>query len=68
MYGAYSEIYAGFSPEVTAEQNGGHLMAWGRKGYLPKDVTDALKSESEGGTGTAQKFFDYCDREVKAFL
>lgn len=68
MYGAYSELYAGFSPEITAKDNGGHLMAWGRKAYLPKDIEDGLKSESEGGTGVAEKFFKYCDREVKTFL
>jgi len=68
IYGAYSELYAGFSPEVTAKENGRHLMAWGRKASLPKDIEDGLKSKSEGGTGAAEKFFEYCDREVKPFL
>jgi hypothetical protein len=68
VYGAYSELYAGFSPEVTAKENGGHLMAWGRKASLPKELEDGLKSRSEGGTGAADKFFDYCDKEIKSFL
>lgn len=68
VYGAYSELYAGFSPEVTATDNGGHLMAWGRKGYLPIEVASGLKSKAEGGTGAAGKFFEYCDRETKIFL
>jgi retinol dehydrogenase-12 len=68
VYGAYSELYAGFSPDVTAKDNGGHLMAWGRKSYLPKEIADGLKSKSEGGIGSADKFFDYCDKEVKPFL
>jgi len=68
VYGAYSELYAGFSPDVTAKENGGHLTAWGRKAYLPKVIQDGLKSKSEGGTGAADQFFEYCDREVKSFL
>jgi hypothetical protein len=27
-----------------------------------------LKSEAEGGTGAAGKFFQYCDTETKKFL
>jgi retinol dehydrogenase 12 len=68
VYGAYSELYAGFSPEVTKKENGGHLMAWGRKAYLPKELKDGLKSEAEGGNGAAEKFFAYCDRETRKFL
>jgi len=68
VYGAYSELYAGLSPDVTKKENGGHLMAWGRKAYLPNEVADALKNTAEGGTGDAEKFFLYCDRETKKFL
>jgi hypothetical protein len=68
VYGAYSELYASFSPEVKAEQNGGHLMAWGRAADLPEDIIKGMKSEAEGGTGAAKKFFEYCDREIKDFL
>lgn len=68
VYGAYSELYAGFSPEVTARENGGYFMAWGRKAYLPKESEDGLRSKAEGGTGLAEQFFEYCDRETNTFL
>jgi hypothetical protein len=68
VYGAYSELYAGFSPEVTVKDNGAHLMAWGRKAYLPKDIEQGLKSKGEGGTAVAEKFFKYCDKETNNFL
>ncbi|KAK0123802.1 hypothetical protein ONS95_008803 [Cadophora gregata] len=68
VYGAYSEIYAGFSPEVTPEHNGAYLMAWGRIGELASDVKDGWKSEAKGGTGAAKKFLEYCDRETKEYL
>jgi uncharacterized protein (AIM24 family) len=50
------------------DHNGGHLMAWGRLANLPVEVTKGLKSKSEGGSGVAQTFFDYCDRETRNFL
>ena len=68
VYGAYSELYAGFSPAVKVDQNGGHLMAWGRAAELPDDIIKGMKSEAEGGTGAAKKFFEYCNREIKDFL
>ena len=67
-YGAYTELYAGFSPEVTAEDNGGYLTAWGRKANYPKSVADGVKSKKEGGTGRAERFYEYCDREIKSYL
>lgn len=68
MYGAYSELYAGFSPEVKAEHNGGYLIAWGRIADLPEDLVKGLKSEANGGTGKAKKFLAYCDREINGYL
>ncbi|KAH7310354.1 putative short-chain dehydrogenase [Rhexocercosporidium sp. MPI-PUGE-AT-0058] len=68
VYGAYSELFAGFSPEVTPEHNGGYMMAWGRIGELAPDVQDGWKSKGNGGTGAAKKFFEYCERETKEFL
>lgn len=38
------------------------------KGELTNDVTDSWKSESNGGTGAAKKFLEYCDRETKDYL
>jgi len=68
IYGAYSELYASFSPEVTMVHNGGHLMAWGRNADLPESILAGQKSEKEGGTGNQARFLAYCDREVKTFL
>ncbi|KAE8446079.1 hypothetical protein EG329_012587 [Mollisiaceae sp. DMI_Dod_QoI] len=67
VYGAYSELYAGFSPDVKPEQNGGHLMAWGRAADMPPDIVKGLKSKSEGGTGAAKKFFEYMNREIQEY-
>jgi retinol dehydrogenase 12 len=67
VYGAYSELYAGFSPDLKAENNGGYVMAWGRIAELPEDVTKGLKSKEQGGTGAAEAFLEYCERHTKRF-
>ncbi|KAE9376138.1 putative short-chain dehydrogenase [Stipitochalara longipes BDJ] len=67
VYGAYSELYAGFSPQLKAEDNGGYVMAWGRVAGLPEDITTGLKGKAEGGSGAAEMFLEYCERETKKF-
>lgn len=68
VYGAYSELYAALFPGLNEEHNGGFLLAWGRVGEVQEDIAKGLKSKSEGGTGTAARFIEYCDREIKSFL
>lgn len=56
--GAYTELWAGLSPELTTESNGAYVIPWGRVHPSPrKDLLDALKSgEEKGGTGQASAF------------
>lgn len=68
IYGAYSELYASLSPELKEKHNGGYILAWGRVADMQEDVAKGLKSKSEGGTGAAKIFLEYCDRETRAFL
>ncbi|KAI9852089.1 MAG: hypothetical protein M1838_001886 [Thelocarpon superellum] len=51
VYGAYTELFAGLSPDVTTEQNGAALIPWGRFHDFSRvrpDIAQSLKSESEG--------------------
>jgi NAD(P)-dependent dehydrogenase (short-subunit alcohol dehydrogenase family) len=67
-YGAYTELYAGLSPEITVEDNGGYIVPWGRKHpNMRKDLLDALESELNGGAGLAEKFWEWCERETTQF-
>ncbi|KAG0645886.1 Short-chain dehydrogenase reductase [Hyphodiscus hymeniophilus] len=69
VYGAYTELYATFSPKVKPENTEGkYVMAWGRLEPLPKDVTDGLRSVQAGGSGKAAMFWEYCERETAAYL
>ncbi|KAH7015037.1 hypothetical protein EDB80DRAFT_323486 [Ilyonectria destructans] len=66
-FGAYSELFGLLSPEITSEKNGSFIIPWGRFGRLPCDIQSALKTKEQGGTGVAQRFVDFCERETKAY-
>ncbi|KAI7773698.1 short-chain dehydrogenase [Diaporthe eres] len=54
--GAYTELWAGLSPEVTLEKAGGLVYPFGCFGPIRKDWTEGTKSSDEGGNGTALRF------------
>jgi hypothetical protein len=84
--GAYTELYAGLSPEVTLEKSGqwskcscnqrfDHMfwltlsvVPFGRFYPLREDLNNAVKLESEGGTGGCYHFFEWCEKQVKEYL
>ncbi|KAI9825689.1 MAG: hypothetical protein M1832_001033 [Thelocarpon impressellum] len=70
IYGGYTELFAGLSPEVTLAQNGGYIIPWGRFQDLAKvrpDIGGSLKSAADGGTGAAERFWAWCEEESRAF-
>lgn len=67
VFGAYTELYAGWSQEITPALSGSYVLPWGRVGTYRADIAKALKGTDEGGTGQAQRFWDWCDKETKAF-
>ena len=44
------------------------VIPFGRFHTLRKDLPNATKSESEGGTGGTQKFWDWNEAQVKQYL
>lgn len=67
--GAYTELWAGLSPELTMAMNGVYVIPWGRVHPSPrKDLLDALKSEEEGGTGQARKFQEWCGKQTVDYM
>jgi NAD(P)-dependent dehydrogenase (short-subunit alcohol dehydrogenase family) len=69
IYGAYTELYAGWSSEITSEHNGWYIIPWGRIDTqgLGRDVVKSLQSKKEGGSGVAAAFWEWCDRETSSF-
>jgi len=63
--GAYTELYAAFSPEV---KNRDWVIPFGRQGSISKSLQDNAKDESEGGKGTARKFWEWLEEQVKEYV
>ncbi|KAF7518173.1 hypothetical protein G7054_g13546 [Neopestalotiopsis clavispora] len=65
--GAVTEIFAGFSPEVTMDRNGAYIIPWGRFGPLPDHVAAGLKSQEDGGNGMSVRFTKWCESVTTSF-
>lgn len=66
--GAYTELWAGLSPEVTLEKAGSLVYPFGRFGTIRRDWEKATQAESEGGNGTTQKFWDWSEEQVSKYV
>jgi retinol dehydrogenase 12 len=62
--GAYTELYAGYSPAITAEQNGAYIIPWGRLGMLRPDVQEQMTAEGGGSI----KFWEWCEKETSQWV
>lgn len=65
--GAYTELFAGLSPDVTLERSGEWVIPWGRFLPIRQDLQKATKSEAEGGNGHAEKFWAWTEQQVAPF-
>lgn len=69
IYGAYSELWAGLSQGITVEDGGKYGVPWGKWHPLPRDdLLAAMKSEQEGGTGVAGKFWNWSEEETAQYI
>ncbi|KAI0554300.1 hypothetical protein F4679DRAFT_527869 [Xylaria curta] len=66
--GAYTELFAGLSPEVTMEKSGAWIVPFGRFMRPRKDLKEATRSEAEGGSGVAEKFWKWNEEQIASFL
>ncbi|PTB39322.1 uncharacterized protein TrAFT101_007882 [Trichoderma asperellum] len=67
IYGAYSELFAGLSPDVKPEHSGQYVMPWGRFGPTRPDIDKSLSPQNGEDTSNAGKFFEYCENQTKSF-
>lgn len=56
--GAYTELFAALSPDITTKDNGKHIISFGKIGILRKDLDDDAKNK---------KVWDWLEGEVKAY-
>lgn len=61
--GAYTELWSGWSEDVTIDKGITFVMPWGRDGtpYVRKDITDEIEK------GMVDKFWYYCESETRAY-
>ncbi|RDL33756.1 Uncharacterized protein BP5553_08124 [Venustampulla echinocandica] len=69
IFGAYTELWAGLSPDVTMDNNGCYVLPWGRIHPSPsQDILRALKGTEDGGTGRAKEFREWCEKETSKYM
>lgn len=66
--GAYTELFAGWSSEITLEKNGAYVIPWGRIGTYNSALRKAVLSKEQGGDGTAERFLEWCERETREYM
>ena len=68
IFGAYTELFAGLSPDITSMASGCYIIPRGRVGYLKENLAASLKPEAEGGTGVAKRFYEWCENETRQYM
>jgi hypothetical protein len=63
IYGAYTELWAILTPELTPDKSGAYVYPWGRLGSLPDGVEDAMKGER----GVAARFVEWCRKQIEPY-
>ena len=67
IFGAYTELFAGLSSDVTWEKSGAWIEPWGRFDAQRADLEKGSKSEADGGTGIAEKFWKWSEEQIKQY-
>ncbi|KAI0456829.1 hypothetical protein F5B21DRAFT_513152 [Xylaria acuta] len=68
IYGAYTCLFAAFSPEITLEKSGSYVAPWGQLWDVAPEMARAGKSPAEGGDGTAQEFWEWSEAQVNKHI
>lgn len=63
IFGAYTEMFAAVSPEVTAENNNHRMIiSFGRFGMIREDIEEGANGEN------GEKLWDYAEKEVSKYI
>lgn len=63
IFGAYTELYSGWSEDIAADRSATYVMPWGRDGtnLVRSDIQRAIED------GLANKLWEWCDLETENF-
>ncbi|KAF1975335.1 NAD(P)-binding protein [Bimuria novae-zelandiae CBS 107.79] len=67
-FGAYTELFAGWSPEITKEKNGCYVLPWGQIGTYNSGLEKAIAKKEEGGEGKAEKLWEVCWEVCRPYM
>ncbi|KAM0263569.1 hypothetical protein ACHAQJ_001189 [Trichoderma viride] len=67
IYGAYTELFAGLSPDIKPEDSGRYVIPWGRFSFTREDIDKSLTPQNGEETSRAAKFFEYCEDQTKSY-
>jgi NAD(P)-dependent dehydrogenase (short-subunit alcohol dehydrogenase family) len=68
-FGAYTNLWAGLSSDLTIEDGGKYIVPWGSLSINPrKDLLDAMKDRQSGGTGVSKQFVEFCNLAIAKFM
>ncbi|KAH9883924.1 hypothetical protein F4778DRAFT_774872 [Xylariomycetidae sp. FL2044] len=66
-FGAYTELFAGLSPDITMRDTGGYVYPWGRlrsdNELKRQDIVKADSTDVEGGVGHGARFWNWCEAQ-----
>ncbi|KAI1380258.1 NAD(P)-binding protein [Hypoxylon crocopeplum] len=70
IFGAYTQLYAGLSPELKWEHSGKYVVPWGRlwDHHVRQDMVKAMEIEEKGGLGYGKRFWEWCEGKSKPFI
>ncbi|VUC25675.1 unnamed protein product [Clonostachys rosea] len=68
VYGAYTNVFSAFSPQVTSERSGSFVAPWGRLWQMTPDKVNAVKPKTAGGLGMSKTFWEWSEAQVKEYM
>ncbi|KAK7959620.1 uncharacterized protein PG986_004474 [Apiospora aurea] len=74
VFGAYTNLFAAFSPQVTLEKSGTLTNSnkpaapWGQFWNVAPEMLAGAKTKAEGGTNIAGDFWSWTEAQVRSYL
>lgn len=67
--GAYTELFCGWSEDVTTEQGGSFVIPWGRLGndYVRSDVLKSVEDNKTNADSVPRRFWNWSEKETAKF-
>ncbi|GAO16880.1 uncharacterized protein UV8b_06848 [Ustilaginoidea virens] len=68
-YGAYTELYSGWSPDIQPENGGMFVIPWGREGNstLRGDLRKSVEESRTDETSVVRRFWDWSESETAQY-